>query len=562
MSTIIMLSAGGSAILIAYAIAQFVSISRLKVGNKQLFDAGNEMAIKLRRNLGRELSVLGIASAVMFIIVLYLLGWKIALAFLIGALAAIAINRLNAAFTSKSYSCLLDLARNDQAKAGKRLLALAGASSLAAYSSALIVSLIFYAIFKDVTLLFALAFGAAITEIAIRLNLTQMGSDREMANEAGHSSAGLMSAIYASTAIISYYVVVAFADAERATYFSFAFLALGGLSVLVCGLFAGIKAGSRFISHALTKYLFPAILTLAGSYFLVGWTLKTEGSSSIYEFISVSIGIVVPLLLMLAGYALNGSKLAIADSRLFSHLKLGVLAVASILAVYAFSGYFGLGFLALAGCVYLIPVMADSRTLAMSDSAEHLRRAAGLEIDLGLIKAGIGVVGSVRKSMNSFLYYLGIVVGFAALAVFVQKIGGSSNLSFADPYLFGGLILGGLAAYYIGVILSGAVKHGIIVPLAVLIVISTLVGIFLGIPSLIGLAAGFMLVTAISAASFDLVALSVAGIGLLSSAFIFASIAEIVYGMKAKLIVGIVVVVLVLGYIFARRLGIARNSKV
>ena len=218
MSTILMLSAGGSAMLIAYAIAQFVSISRLKVGNKQLFDAGNEMAIKLRRNLGRELSVLGIASAVMFIIVLYLLGWKIALAFLIGALAAIAINRLNAAFTSKSYSCLLDLARNDQAKAGKRLLALAGASKPGCLFLSLIV-FNFLCDFQGRDTLFALAFGAAIIEIAIRLNLTQMGSDREMANEAGHSSAGLMSAIYASTAIISYYVGSAFADAEKGDLF-------------------------------------------------------------------------------------------------------------------------------------------------------------------------------------------------------------------------------------------------------------------------------------------------------------------------------------------------------
>ena len=58
---------------------------------------------------------------------------------------------------------------------------------------------------------------------------------------------------------------------------------------------------------------------------------------------------------------------------------------------------------------------------------------------------------------------------------------------------------------------------------------------------------------AISAASFDLVALNVAGIGLLSSAFIFASIAEIAYGMKAKLIVGIVLVILIFGVCLNRK---------
>ena len=70
---------------------------------------------------------------------------------------------------------------------------------------------------------------------------------------------------------------------------------------------------------------------------------------------------------------MKNSKLAIADSQLFSHIKFVVLAVASILAVYAFSGYFGLGLLALAGCIYLIPVMADSRTLAISESAESFK---------------------------------------------------------------------------------------------------------------------------------------------------------------------------------------------
>ena len=83
--------------------------------------------------------------------------------------------------------------------------------------------------------------------------------------------------------------------------------------MLLIGLFAGMKAGSRFVSRALIKYLIPAILTLGGGYFLVSWALKAEGSSSIHEYISISVGVVVPLLLMLTGFVLE--KLEAGDSR-------------------------------------------------------------------------------------------------------------------------------------------------------------------------------------------------------------------------------------------------------
>lgn len=553
-----------SLIAIVYGLIKLMRASKAPVGNRKVLDAGRTIEAGTRSQIMHDFAALGVAVAVIFIVILYLLGWKTALSFIIGASITGVASHFSAIFSARSYARVADLARTDQIKSANTAIGIGGASSLLASGSAVLAAVAIYAIFKDATLLIPLAFGGILTAIISKLNshnLTVSGEIKDAVAAGAKSNITVSSsigAILAMSAVATSFGINAYPGDQYAAYFPFLLLGAGIVAMFIGSMFTSIKKSSGILRIILPALIIPSILLLAGSYFLSNWTILGVGAKSpLNVCFAVSIGVVVPLILLAKCYFIYGIwKLDQANSRMISNIILVILAAASILGSYYFAGYFGIALLAIGIVSYLIPMISGSRALAVFEGADETRKLAGVETDTAEIKIAYDNLGRIREYFGTYPYLVGIIAVVAVLFLSLQTFSdttSTASFSLLNPYLVSGILLGGLLTYYFASTLEGEVKHGLIIPVSVLIVVPILLGIFLGVPITAGLLIGVIFASIILAlregkASSVLIPLAVGAILIL-----FNSLLILDYSVKARLIIGIVAVIIILVYVLITR---------
>lgn len=547
-------------ISVLFGLVTLIRAGNSHVSNKKILDAGKDVEKKVRSYISREFNVLAVSVVILFVILLYLLGWKISLTFLAGAVITIAVNLTNSILFARAYSRIVEDTRSNQINAANIIFTLSGASSLFAFGAALVASVITYVLSGDFVFLLSLTLGAILVEIISKLRfhgISDKNTEKIEINENDHTSGGLIGAVAGVSAAGVYFISNLYSGTENSVYLSFLILGLGAIAMLIGVLITRFRTDMKLGRLMLTFLIIPSVLILVGSYFAVSWLIYGEGlHATINLSVSALAGLIAAFMLYISGYFISQKyRLHGENYILISNVISIVLAIAAILGIYTLNGYAGVSVFALALSAFLIPMMSQSRMLSTSSNAEFVRAISGIEMETDKIKGAYDSTNVFRRSLADYPFYLAIIVNLLLFWVFIGRMGSSmlsANLS--DPYLIAGIVLGGLAAYVLAMNLSGWVKQGIIVPIAILLALPALSGLLLGASMSFGAVIGYVVVALILAAINDRVSISVSSIGLILGATLFSSLIKMAPSLRLKLIIGIALVVLILVYVVMSRM--------
>ncbi len=166
MYTISMIIALAAAVIsIIYGLVLVVAVSKKDQGNKKMVDIAKAIQEGAMAFLNRQYSTVGVVAAVLFVILLYALGWKIAVGFLVGA----AFSAL-AGYIGMNVSVRGNVRTAEAAKkglpAGMDVAFKSGTvTGLLVVGLALLSVTGYYALTKDIEALIGLGFGGSLISI-------------------------------------------------------------------------------------------------------------------------------------------------------------------------------------------------------------------------------------------------------------------------------------------------------------------------------------------------------------------------------------------------------------
>jgi len=506
MSNLTILSALGAAIIaIIYGIILILAINKKPSGSKKMVDIAKAIADGAKTYLNRQYKTLALVAVIIFTILLYLLGWKIAVGFLSGAaLSAIA------GYIGMNVSVRANVRTAEAAKSGIAS-ALSVSSKAGLVTGLLVIGLgllavvVFYLIFADTTSLIGLGFGASLISIFARLGGgiytkgADIGADLSGKIEAGvpeddprnpaviadnvgdnvGDCAGMAAdlfetyivALIAAMLIGSYY----FGDFQNAVLYPLVIAAAAILCTIIGSWFVRLGKRSGNIMMALYKNLFVSgILSLLALYFITQFLMKNnEHYLPLHLYYTTIIGVVITLLMMMVTQYYTSKSfspvrtIALGSATSTSTNIINGLAIAmkstilpavfiagGIILAYHFAGVYGIAItvttmLALAGVIVAIDAFGP-----VVDNAGGIAKMAELPEEVRKNTDALDAVGNTTKAVTKG--YAIASAGLSAIILFsfyieeLAKSGKALHFELSDPYVIAGLLIGGILPYYFG----------------------------------------------------------------------------------------------------------------